>query len=143
MFFLTLWANPLVRKIAIYAAMVSCVLLLLRWYGNREYYKGVDQGIKTEADRLVKAKAAEWKLREDAIIIQAKQVADQGKILNAQRIELATVRTSLINTLAEIQSNSQASQGAANAIVNSIPGDLLDSAIRYKSTELGPPKVVK
>jgi hypothetical protein len=136
MFFLAWFGNPLVRKIAIYVAIAAGALLLLRWYSNRSYYQGVDAGVKLEADRLVKAKAAEWKLREDAIAAQAKQVAEQEKTLEAMRAKLVGMRSDLDRTLAEIKARGDAAGVSAGVIVASVPASELDNALRLKSNEL-------
>ena len=141
--FLVLFANPLVRKIGIIVGCTLAFLLLARWYGNGQYSRGVDQGIKTEAERLVKAKEAEWKAKEAALVAQGAQIAEQAKVLDGKRAELTNMRVNLNNTLSRIQIAGQASQESANAIVNLLPGDMLDSAIRDLSAKLGPAKTVK
>ena len=136
MFLLTMFANPLVRKIAIIVACVAAFLLVARWYGNREYYKGVDEGVKLEAERLLKAKEAEWKLKEDAIAQRADQVVADGKIIEGKRAEIARMRGDLDITLAEIRARGQMAASGAGTIVSAIPASDLDNALRAKSDEL-------
>jgi hypothetical protein len=142
-FLLSLFANPLVRKIGIVIGGFLILFFIARWYGNNEYYKGVDEGVKIEAERLVKAKEAEWKAREDALTNESEQIAAQGKVLDGKYAEILGMRTDLNNTLSRIQLSTRPAQVAINEKVNSIPGDLLDNAIRQLSTKLGPPQAAK
>jgi hypothetical protein len=143
MFLLTMFANPLVRKIAIIFACVLSFLLVARWYGNREYYKGVDEGVKTGAERLLKAKEAEWNAKEASISSKAQKVATESMDLENRRGELAHLREDLNATLAKIQITGQVSNANSGATVAAIPGDQLDDAIRRQSAKLGPPQTIK
>ena len=123
--------------------IVLLCLLAFRWYGNWEYGKGKDAGVKEGGALMLEAKKAEWQKVEDSIATRTQELDQQDKILAGQKAELLSLRRDLNGTLIRIQASGQASREAANAIVSSIPGDALDAAIRSKSTELGPPKASK
>jgi hypothetical protein len=131
-----LFTNPLVRKIAIYAAIVAGGLLLLRWYSNRAYYQGVDAGARLEAKRLVKAKEVEWKAKEDELALQSKQLAEQSKVLDDLRVRLTKIRSELDKTLADIEARDAASVVGAQMVVASVSASELNGALRVKSDEL-------
>jgi len=144
MFLLTLFANPLFRKIAIIVVCVASVGLAIRWYGNRQYAVGKQAGIVEESKRLLEAKQQEWQAKEVEIQTRIEALAKAEKSRAAVDAELRRMRASMDESLAKIQAANQAQTGAAHEIISSIPGDLLDDSIRRKSTELGPPaKTVK
>lgn len=144
MFFMTLFANPLFRKIAIYAAIAGGVFLMIRWYGNRQYDIGKVAGAQQEAKLIVAAKQEEWKLREAELQKRSEALTAEEKKRAAVDMELRRMRASMEESLAKIQIQNQASNQGAGTIVAAIPGDQLDASIRAKSAELGPPaKTIK
>lgn len=54
-FFAALWANPLVRKIALYVGIALAALWLMRMYGNSRYAAGQDDERKNTAKEVLKA----------------------------------------------------------------------------------------
>ena len=132
--------NPLGQKIGIVLVCLLFAGLALRWYGNGQYYKGRNEGVKQGAEDIRKSQEAAWKERELQLENDRKALDEAGEELQKQMEAIEAIRKVQDTALAKIRATGQARQEASNAIVNSIPGDLLDDALRRKSAELGPPK---
>lgn len=133
-FLLGLWANPVVRKIIIYAAIAAAALYALRWYGNKQFYIGKEEGRVAATVEIEKAKKAEWKAEEDRIAAERIKVA-------TQQSEIMRSRQAITQTLNEIASKANQGKGAISGQVFAVPDASLDAALRAVSTELGPPVI--
>lgn len=131
-----LWMNPLVRKIAIYAAVGLAILYAARLWGNRQWQKGADAGRVYATEQAEKAfQKREAELKAD---IQAKTAAlaeSRASVVQEQR-ELAKLRASLTAGLDKTLAEIRAGKEATNAAVINVPADRLDDALRTLSAEL-------
>jgi hypothetical protein len=135
-FLTTLWANQIARKVILYGAVLLATLYGLRLWGNRQWAKGESQGRIAATADLEKAKAAEWKKREEDLAAGAAKLAVDVKTLGAQRAELAGARASLVDTFSRSMNQIRATREGNNATVFSIPDNQLDGALRDLSREL-------
>lgn len=134
-----LYKNPIAIKILVALIASAFFLFAARWYANREYYKGVEVGVKQGAESLRKEQEASWKEKEKIIAAEQRRVeTDRGEIEKKEK-ELSAIRKELNSTLIKIRTESKVRQDAAAEIVSSVPSDLLDDAIRKISARLGPP----
>ena len=127
--FALLWANPLARKLTLYAAMAGVILLAWRWHSNKireiEYWKGK----ASEAQIELKAKQAEWDKREAEITKTANTLQNA---INASQRDRAAIQGNLSKGLAEIDSRLLGIAGTAE----SIPSSDLDKTIKRILIEL-------
>jgi len=143
MFLLTLWANPLARKIAIYAAVGVGIFFALRWYSNRAYYQGMEQGRQAATTEIEKQKAAEWKAREDKITTAASAIKIEKAGLESERTDLNRLRSSLQNSFQQSLATIAASRENSYASVARVPDADLVRAVRALSAELAGSTVAK
>ena len=136
MWFMALWANPLVRKITLYAAALLAIFLCLRWYGNREYYKGISTG-KAAMATDIEAKVTERLKAEREQLAADRKTLDGDRIkVDAARAELARGRATLQTALTSSLERFTSTREADNATVMAIPDAGLVRAIRAVSAEL-------
>jgi hypothetical protein len=141
--FLWFFKNPLGQKVGIVLICVILGFVALNWYGNSQYQQGKAIGVKLGDEDARKSMEATWAKREiDLKTAQDKIIADRAKI-DQDAIEVAKIRGTLSASLVQIRAASQTRQENANAIVASVPGDMLDDAIRSKSAALGAPQAIK
>lgn len=132
--------NPLGQKVGIVLICLVVGFVALNWYGNREYSKGKAIGVSLGAEDMRKSMEAAWKVKEEAIAVQQKQLIAESADIQKQKAQLAGLRNEANKALVQINANAVAQMERANATVNSIPGDQLDDALRRLSAELGPPE---
>jgi hypothetical protein len=131
-----LWANPLVRRIAIYVGIGLAILYALRLYGNAQWAKGEQTGRLNATQMIEKAKKAEWEKREAAIAEQIGQLKTEQDQISIERTNLKTARESLTAGLAGTLKKIATEREANNAKNITIPADRLDDAIRDISGQL-------
>ncbi len=136
MFILTLWANPLARKIIIGAAALLAVFYALRLWSNRVYSEGFKSGKTAGLAEMEAAKNAEWKAKADAIAADAAKTASDRKVLEAETSALADSRRQIEVTLSRSLKQVNERKEADNAKVASVPDSDLDAALRSVSADL-------
>jgi hypothetical protein len=137
---MALWANPLVRKIALYAAITLACLYALRLYGNAQWKKGEAKGRITATEAIEKEKIKEWKAKEDALILGAKEIGIEKQAVTEARIQVNVDRANLSRTLKDALAKLQAERGRQYENAVAIPDDKLWDAIRALSGELASTK---
>jgi hypothetical protein len=90
--FAALFANPLVRKIAMYAAIAAAVLLAVRWYTNSVAEKAKREGEVDGQKKQLELDEAVWKPKLDALDKALSSVDEQNKAAAAGR---AAIRNDL------------------------------------------------
>lgn len=133
---MALWANPLVRKIALYGAAILAILLLLRWYGNRQWYLGEAKGRVTATTVIEKQKKEEWKAKEEALAAGAAEIGVEKRAVSEARARLDTDRANLSRSLKDGLARIQAERGRQYEGTAAIADADLDSAVRSVSAEL-------
>lgn len=136
MWLLSLWANPLTRKIIIYAGITVAIFFALRWYSNRAYYQGMQEGRTAVTTEIEKARAAEWKVKADQLAAEATKIDAARQTVDAERDELARDRSIIKDALSRSLNEITLTQGVNNAKVDAVPATELDSALRAQSAKL-------
>ena len=131
-----LWANPLVRKITIYAAIALAVLYCLRLWGNKQWQKGEQQGRQHVAADLVKQKQAEWKAKEDQIARDAANLTTEKASVKAATEQLAKDRANLSRTLSDSLTAIQRERMRQYADASGTPDSVIWDRIRTVSKQL-------
>ena len=136
-----IFASPIARKVMLYGAIILAVLYAVRWYSNREWSKGYDEGKTSGIAEIEKAKAAEWASRE-ADLRKATAVADE-KLTQADAIlkQARQVQSDAKRVLDSTISQSEGRMQGVHEAAVSIPPDRIDDAILRLSADLGPPRV--
>lgn len=137
---LGLWANPLVRKIAIYLAVSLAILYGLYLWGNAQWRKGEQQGRVSVAIELEKKYREEWEAKSKQIEVAAATLAADRRTLDAQTTQLAQTRRQMQDALSATLKQISASREATDATVIALPADALDDALRGLSAELAAAK---
>lgn len=132
----TLWANPLVRKIALYGGIAVVALLLLRWWGNAQWAKGEAQGRLQMAEEITKAKTEEWEAREAEIEKQAAAIAEDRMQLEAEEASIRRDRANLSRSLSDGLKRIEDARNEAYIETAIVPDDELWGAIRIVSGQL-------
>ncbi len=133
---INLWANPLVRKLAIYGGATLAICYAIRLWGNAQWSKGEASGRKNAVQIIEKEKQKEWQTKERAIAEQAGKLAADRQTLDAQFAELQLARRSLQEGLSRSLKQIDKTREVNNAKVLAVPDDLLDGAIRNVSGDL-------
>ena len=134
-----LFLSPIFRKVLLYGAIILAVLYAVRWYSNKQWSKGYDEGKISGIAELEKAKAAEWAERE-AALQQAASLADQKEAEASAALRQAlSARQDARRALDTIVSQSQGRQQTTHATAITITPDAIDDALRRLSASLGPP----
>jgi len=124
-----LWANPLARKIAIYAAIALGILYAGRLLLNKHDSR-IEQETRVKVTgELLKLKAGEWKAKE-AAIATGKQAVDNERLALAQ--DRANLTRSVDTTLAAIRKEKVGQYANASAV----PDDRIWLDIRTVSGQL-------
>jgi hypothetical protein len=138
-FFTILWASAIFRKVLLYGAIAAGVLLALKWYANRAYYQGVEQGRVLGVTELVKAKEKEWAEKERALVAQKGDLDAQAQTLSAQQEALTknkiAIKTDLNKSIAALRVD----LNAKYVSLSSIPVTELEVAIQRSLAELRAP----
>jgi hypothetical protein len=135
-FLLSLWANPVVRKVILYGAALTAILFALRIWGNRQWAAGEAQGRRTMALEMEKTKQAEWKAERDKLAAAAGAVARERVAVEAQASALARTRRELQDTLSRSLNQISLTSKVNNATAIAVPDADLDAALRTLSAEL-------
>lgn len=135
--FLALWANPLVRKITIYAAIIAAIFYVLRLYSNRVYSEGFKQGKVAGAIDMERQKQTEWAAKEQTIAESAASLDSEKRSVEADKARLSQDRINLSRSLRDALAATTQRREAdyANVVAAVAPGDL-DAGIRAISAEL-------
>jgi hypothetical protein len=136
MWILTLWANPLARKIVIGCAVSLAIFYALRLWSNRVYSEGFKTGKAAGLSEMESQKNEEWKAKADAIATQAARTATDRKALEAESAALIDARRGYEFALARSLKESDLRKEANYAQVASVADADLDAAIRAVSAEL-------
>ena len=143
---LGIWGGiPLLgRRIIGYAGLALLVLLLLRWYSNKAFDKGLAEGRVSGAKDMAEKMEAEWVTKEADLAARVTDLDQQKAILGSQQEELNQSRILIRNSLNKIVAQNQKAKEQANVDVAAVPRNLLDGALRALSAELaaasGPPE---
>jgi hypothetical protein len=136
MWLLSLWSNPLARKIVIGLAAGLAILYALRLYSNRIYSEGYQSGKIAGAAETLKTRQSEWKEKETAIAVDAKTVADEKMAVKAAGESLSRDRANLSHALQESLAAIQAKKEGIYANISHINASDLDTALRSVSADL-------
>ena len=140
MWILSLWTNPLLRKITIGALAILLLGYALRRYSNRVYSEGYKSGKVAAATEMERVKKAEWAARETAMAADAAKAAGEKRSVEAAKAQLAQDRTNLSRSLKDALAATAARKEANFATVVNIAPDELDGALRAVSAELAAAK---
>ncbi len=133
---LTLWANPVARKIMLGAAASIAIFYALRLWSNRVYSEGFKSGKAAGLTEMETRKNAEWKARADAIAVNAEKTAADRRALEVQSSALAESRRGLEAALSRSLKQMNERKEADNATVASVSDTDLDAALRSVSADL-------
>jgi hypothetical protein len=133
---LALWANPIVRKVALYGIVVVFALYLFRIWGNQQWYKGEQQGRVSATVELEEQYRADWETKQKEIEAFSTQVKIDRKSLDAEKELLRQSRSGLMSSLQSTLSKIESARYANETNVVAIPADELDAALRSLSAEL-------
>lgn len=128
-FLVSAWANPIFRKVVLYAAIALAVLYAgYRWL-NKHDSRIYQEGRESMAVELEKEKKAEWAAKE-------KTLAESYLSLQAATEQLAQDRSTIYRTLDEHLRTVKTAAQANSISAAAVPDSALDSAIRAISGEL-------
>ena len=136
MWILALWANPLARKIALYAAVSLAIFFAVRWYSNRAYYQGMEQGRRAATTEIEKAKREEWKAESDRLAAEAAAIEGTRRTVGAEMAELRRSRAAMQTALSSSLKLITSTREVDNAQVLAVPDVDLLRAVRALSAEL-------
>jgi hypothetical protein len=137
--------SQILVKIILAAGILGAGALALRYYGNRQWYKGEAKGRVYLSQQLEKQKQAEWASKDKQLAIAINQNAQDSASIAAEKArnerERIAITSNLKSSLALIQSERDSNY--ANHVVN-VPSSMLDGALRDLSSELagGSPKSI-
>lgn len=133
---LSICARPAARKFILYGGAILVISLLLRWYGNTQYYRGEQQGRVSMSRELERQKNAEWAERERVLAAAEETIAAEKYAVDAAIDRMNRDRADLSRTLrdglAQIQRERMKDYESAAAVTD----DQLWDAIRAISGEL-------
>ena len=116
-----LWASPKVKIIAV-VGIVTGLLFIGRWHGNRQWTAGEREGRQNVAAQITKEKEAEWAAREEeitALEAQASQrLDDLTQASNAVNAARATLIKNFDITLKELEADRVESYRYAGAVAD-------------------------
>jgi hypothetical protein len=131
-----LWANPLARRIIIYAAVIAAICYGMRLWANKQWAKGEAQGRQAIAQDIEKRKRAEWKAKEDAIAKDAANLITEKHAVEVAATQLSKDRSALTSGLKDSLSRIQKERNKDYEKTAVVPDDRLDTALRSISAEL-------
>ena len=140
MFILTLWGNPLARRIILGAAGLLAICYALRLWSNRVYSEGFKSGKAAGLAEMESRKNAEWKAKADAIAADAENIAADRRALEVQSSALADSRRGIEAALSGSLKQMNERKEADNAKVVSVSDSDLDAALRSVSADLAATK---
>lgn len=136
MWILTLWANPLARKIIIGCAVSLAIFFALRLWSNRVYSEGFKSGKTAGLAEMEAQKNAEWKAKADTLAAQAAEIGAGRKALATESAALIDARRGYESALVRSLKESDLRKEANYAKVASVADADLDAALRAVSAEL-------
>jgi hypothetical protein len=136
MLILTLWGNPIARKIIIGAGALLAIFYALRLWSNRVYSEGFKSGKTAGLAEMEAQKTAEWKEKVGAMAADAAKNAADRKSLEAQASSLADSRRGIEAALSRSLKQMNTRKEADNAKMASVPDSDLDAALRSVSANL-------
>jgi len=134
-----LWANPWVRRVALYAAIAAAAWYGLRLYSNRVYSQGMVAGRQAAAVELERAKQGEWAAEREKLAGEAQILVVARNKLASETADLARERAAINRTLQQVIAASTAGKGVIDAQVSAVAVSDLDAVLRTVSAELGRP----
>jgi uncharacterized protein HemX len=132
----SLWANPLARKLALWAALALAAGLALRWYGNRQWAQGEAHGRQTMAREIERQKRAEWEARERELAAAAADLDAEKRSLTAATEQISRDRANITRSLNDALERIRAERMDNYADAAAVPDDRVWDDIRAISREL-------
>jgi uncharacterized protein HemX len=132
----SLWANPLARKLALWAALALAAGLALRWYGNRQWAQGEAQGRQTMAREMERQKRKEWEARERELATAAADLDAEKHSLAAAADQIARERANLSRSLNDALERIRAERTHNYADAAAVPDSVIWRDIRVVSGQL-------
>ena len=123
-------------KLILSAAAIGAICLCLRWYGNRQWYKGETAGRQFVSKELEKRKQTEWKVKEAAIASSAANIITQKRAVEAATEQLAQDRITINRSLKDALAATAARRNRDYASTLAVPDTQLWGVIRSVSGEL-------
>jgi hypothetical protein len=136
MLMLTLWANPVARRIILSGASLLAIFYALRLWSNRVYSEGFKSGKSAGLVEMETRKNAEWKAKADAIAADATKSAADRRAVEVEASALAESRRGIEAALSRSLKQINDRKEADNAKVASVPDADLDAALRSVSADL-------
>ena len=133
---LTLWGNPIARRIILGAAALLAICYALRLWSNRVYSEGFKSGKAAGLAEIETRKNAEWKAKAGAIAADAAKSAADRRAVEVQASALAESRRGIEAALSRSLKQMNERKEADNAKVASVPDADLDAALRSVSADL-------
>lgn len=132
--------SPLGRKIALYAALAVAAFFAYRWWSNKIWESGYDDGKRAGITEAEEAHKKEWKEREEQL--RQMEVAATQKDASAELALTSArkVQTNASRVLESVLAQSQGRLQATHDMAVDISADVIDDALRRLSAELGPPQ---
>ena len=131
------------KKWFAYAAVGVGILLLLRWYGNAQWSKGVEFGDNRTQIKMAKEYEAKWKDAQKQLDLEKERLKTAEKANDATRSNIAAREEELRRSRQDIAvvlktalSMAQASVAAGYNAAGTTPDAALVSAIRAISADL-------
>ena len=136
MFILTLWGNPIARRIILGAAALLAICYALRLWSNRVYSEGFKSGKAAGLAEMESQKNAEWKAKAGAIAADAAKTPGHRRAVEAEASALAESRRGIEAALSRSLKQMNIRKEAGNAKVAAVPDSDLDAALRSVSADL-------
>lgn len=131
--------SPLGRKIAIYSAIAVGAFFAYRWWSNRLVEQGRSEGrleqLKDDEKRLKEQQAEAQAVIDNERAMLAESVAAAGALKSELRKTRSDMSANLDKALAEIRAGREGQED----VIDRIPGDELDDAIRVQLRRLATP----
>lgn len=131
--------SPLGRKIAIYSAIAVGAFFAYRWWSNRLVEQGRSEGrleqLKDDEKRLKEQQAEAQTVIDNERAMLAESVAAVGALKSELRKTRSDMSANLDKALAEIRAGREGQED----VIDRIPGDELDDAIRVQLRRLATP----
>ncbi len=136
MFILTLWGNPIARRIILGAAALLAIFYALRLWSNRVYSEGFKSGKAAGLVEMETRKNPEWKAKAGAIAADVAKTAADRRAVEVEASALAESRRGIEAALSRSLTQIDKRKEAGNAKVATVPDSDLDAALRSVSADL-------
>jgi len=133
---LSIWANPLARKITIGVLVILALGYALRRYSNRIYDEGYKSGKVAATAEMLKAKQAEWKAKEAAIAADAANITTEKRAVEAAAGQLAQDRITINRSFKDALAVTAAQRNRDYESTFAVPDSQLWGVIRSVSGQL-------